>query len=146
MTIEQWNEFCYNNAIADKNADEFQRRLGQVEDNFVIDGRVSWFFIPQSFKVFLKVDDAVAAKRIFEDHAKGKRDSESKVASLSDVLKEIKTRQKNELARYKKAYNINYADLKNYDLVLDTTQLTIPQTLNAVLAAMKTVKSKKKVA
>ena len=40
MTIEQWNEFCYNNAIADKNADEFQRRLGQVEDNFVIDGRV----------------------------------------------------------------------------------------------------------
>src|SRR3989338_515710 len=65
MTIEEFNALGEKEAWTDKEADEYQVALAKREDNFIIDGRVSFYFIPQSFKIFLTVDPDVAAARVF---------------------------------------------------------------------------------
>ena len=36
-------------------------------DNFIIDARLGWYAVPESYKVYLKVDIDVAAQRAFND-------------------------------------------------------------------------------
>lgn len=101
----------------DKELDDRQKTLGQVEDNFVLDARLGWHFIPDSFKVFLKVDEQVAAQRIFND----KRPHEKENTSVDQTIENNKKRIQSEVERYKKYYDLNPLDDSNYDLILDTT-------------------------
>src|SRR5689334_16245543 len=54
LTIDELNKLGEKDASTDTMADDYQRELGRKEDNFIIEGRLSWHFIPHSFKVFLK--------------------------------------------------------------------------------------------
>lgn len=53
--------------MIDREVDKRQAQLGQVDDNFIIDGRLAFYFIPHSFRVRLVVDSQEAARRIFGD-------------------------------------------------------------------------------
>ena len=53
MTIDELNKIGEKEAWTDKDADNCQKKLGKKEDNFIIDGRLSWFFIPNQ-KMFWK--------------------------------------------------------------------------------------------
>ena len=77
--------------------------------------------MPQSFKVYLKVDINVAAKRVFEDEA---RISERKFATVEEQKNDIEKRYKLENERYLELYGVRKEDESNYDFVLDTTYLT----------------------
>ncbi len=74
----------------DKEIDERQKELGKKENNFVIDGRLSAFFIPNAdFKVFLDCDDDVRAKRILGDdrgteNTNGLKETEEKIKKRED--------------------------------------------------------------
>ena len=54
----------------DEETDEYVADLGKNKDNFIIESRTAFHFIPDSFKVFLKVDLKEGARRIFKDLAK----------------------------------------------------------------------------
>ena len=41
--------------------------LNEDPDGYVVDSRLAWFFIPNSFKVYLSVDVHIAAQRILND-------------------------------------------------------------------------------
>lgn len=77
-----------------------------------------WYAVPESFKVYLKVDIDVAAKRAFYDE---NRKSTEKFATIEEQKQDIIYRYKMENERYFKTYGIHKEDLNNYDLVLDTT-------------------------
>ncbi|NCN22588.1 hypothetical protein GW934_03820, partial [Candidatus Falkowbacteria bacterium] len=66
--------------------DEYQKKLGETEDNFIIEGRTSWYFIPNSLKIYLDVSLEEGAKRIFLSlKAKNERNEASGLKSLEDV-------------------------------------------------------------
>ena len=65
LTIDELNELGKREGWTDREPDEYQKKLGHEEDNFVIDSRLGFYFIPHSFKLFLTVDPEVAAERIF---------------------------------------------------------------------------------
>lgn len=111
----------------DEEVDRRQRELGKKEDNFVIDSRIGFHFIPNSFKVFLDVDFDTGAGRIFSQKRKGER-----FASLEDAKKEIKRRMDSERKRYKEYYGVDHHDMKNYDAVIDTTNSTVEQAVNEI--------------
>ena len=111
----------------DKALDNFQKVLGKTKDNFVIDGRISYYFISDSIKIFLDVNDDIAVKRINKDKRK---------TELNITVKEIRQRRKSEKNRYNKLYKINPYQKSNYDFIINTTNLTIDQTLNKVLRIM----------
>jgi len=139
MTIDELNEIGNKEIWTDKKVDEFQRRIGKTENNFVIEGWLSFYFIPHSFKVFLEVDPRVGAKRIFKDQ----RPDEPKQKTIAGVLKMIKKRMAESQKRYKKYYHVDCFNTKCYDLVINTTNLTINQVVNKIISELKIWKSKK---
>ncbi|MFH1364907.1 MAG: AAA family ATPase, partial [Candidatus Aenigmatarchaeota archaeon] len=46
MTLAELNKLGEKEDFTDKEVDKFQEELGKKEDNFVIDGRTSFHFIP----------------------------------------------------------------------------------------------------
>ena len=81
-----------------------------------------WYAVPQSFKVYLKVDIDIATKRVYEDEAR--RDSERKFDTLEEQKKDIIKRYELENERYFELYGVRKEDESNYDFVLDTSMLT----------------------
>ena len=89
-----------------------------------------WYAVPQSFKVYLKVDINVAAKRVFEDETR--RITERKFNTIEEQKKDIEKRYKLENERYLELYGVRKEDESNYDLVLDTTNLTPDQVADVI--------------
>ena len=121
MTIDEFNALGETESFTDKEVDNYQEDLGRSGKDFIIDGRVSWHFIPNSFKIFLDVDPNESAKRIFEDFKNGNRRDEEAYTSADEVKERIQSRIKSNQKRYLKYYGVDYLDQDNYDLVIDTT-------------------------
>ncbi len=112
----------------DDEMDKRQEELGKKEDNFVIDARLAWHFIPKSVKIFLDVSDEEAARRTSQDT----RVSEKRF-SFEETLKRIRERRESEVKRYKERYGLNYYDKSNYDIVVDTTPINAEQVTQKIL-------------
>jgi len=119
MTINELNKLGETDFSTDDEADKWQIELGKKEDNFIIDGRLSFHFIPDSIKIFIDVDMKEGARRIFNDH----RDSED-YKTEQDALNHLKQRLESDKKRYKKYYSLDCHDKKHYNLVIDTTNCT----------------------
>lgn len=116
----------------DKEIDKMYRKL-QKEDNFVIDSRLGFMFLPNSIKIFLSVNPKTGAKRIFRQ----RRGIESENTTLAKTFENIRRREKSERLRYKKYYGINIDDLSNYDIIIDTSKMNAEEANNYVLTAVK---------
>lgn len=136
MTIDEFNKLGESEDFTDKEVDEYQKKLGENTEKLIMDGRLSWHFIPKSLKVFLDVDKKEAANRIFEASKKGLRQDEKPYKSADEVLVSINNRLESDQTRYKKYYNIDYLDRSNYDLVIDTTKKSPDQIVNEILDAL----------
>ena len=135
LTIDKLNKIGEREAWTDKEADELTIKMGKEGDNFVIDGRLAYHFIPHSYKIFLKVDEQEAAKRIF----KNQRKDEEKKQTIEQVLQMIKKRHQSDHIRYQKYYGLNFEDEINYDFILDTTNFSISQVTEKILQHIKIV-------
>jgi len=116
----------------DRKLDSMTRAL-RNKDRFVIDSRIGWHFLPESIKLFAKVDIREAARRIFNE----KRTVEKENLSYSQTLRNIRRRIKSERMRYKKYYGIDVNDLGNYDIVIDTTGMSIKKMNESVENAVE---------
>jgi CMP/dCMP kinase len=137
MTTVEFSKLCQESPEADKKVDNHAIELSKKYKKFVIEGRTMWHFIPESIKIYLKVDDKEAANRIFKEIKEEDIRNEGEYNSEKEVLKSITERRKNDDKRYLNYYGINIRDMKNYDLVLDTTNLTIQQAFNKVMDFIK---------
>lgn len=133
MTIDELNALGETEAFTDKEVDEYQTKLGQSGESFIIDGRLSWYFIPNSFKIFLDVNPNVGAQRIYDASKKGERDDEKAYESVEEVKQFIADRVASDISRYQKYYEVDFLDRSNYNLVLDTTNLTIEEKARIIL-------------
>ena len=133
ITLAELQQQAEAEIETDREIDARTKKLAQAEDNFVIDSRLGFHFIPNAVKIFLKVDLKVAAERLFNDIKEGKRVSEKKYDSAEGVLEGIKRRMQSEIDRYQHYYGINHFDEKHYNFVLDTTHLKKEQVLEKVL-------------
>lgn len=135
LNIDQLNDLGLTDASTDNEVDEFQKTLGEDQDDFVIDGAMSWYFIPHSKKVFLAVDPQVAAERIFADRQDNpNRTDEPEYSSIENTKQALTARAAHNDARYQKWYGASYLDPRNYDLVIDTTTRTTDEVLKQILA------------
>ena len=127
MTLETLQKIAENNKKLDKQLDQKQKNL-ENQDNYVMDSRLGYHFIPNSYKILLITDAKTAAKRIHKrDHL-----TES-YKDLEHAEKSIKKRMKSEKKRYKKHYKINYPDKKDFDLIINTTKKTAKQVVNIII-------------
>lgn len=124
LTIDEHLKRAAEDPSWDRKVDAFQKKLGEDEDNFISDGLLGWHFIPHAFKIFLTVDPETAANRIFNDRKGDGRNDEPEYRSVEEAGKIIRERVEINRRRYLDIYGADFLDLKNYDLIIDTTQLT----------------------
>lgn len=116
MTPAEFAKYAEEHPEVDKEIDGELVNLSEANNDMVIDSRMAWFFVKNSFKVHLLVDMKVAAERIVKEN-RGKE----KYASIEEAVEKISQRKESENKRYLEKYNVNADDVNNYDLVVDTT-------------------------
>ncbi len=133
LTLAEYNKLGETDPSTDLEVDEYQKTLGLKEDNFVIEGRTSWYFIPHSLKIYLDVNKRAGAQRIYNDLLKSKeRNEASKTDTFEQVLENVLERETSDRLRYKKYYGFDVYDHKNYDFVLDTTGISKEEVFDRV--------------
>jgi len=117
----------------DHEIDARSARLGRSGVSVVIDSRLAWHFIPHAVKVFLDVSMDVAARRIFGDD----RASERENVDLDATVRATMERAASESLRYEEYYGIDYLDPANYDVVVDTSNLTPAAVVTSLIEALR---------
>ena len=130
MTLEQLNALGEKEDWTDKEADKMMEDIGKKQDNFIFSGRLAYHFIPDSVKIFLECDLKEGAKRIMKDMASS-RDVE-KYKDINDAVEKLKKRNESDKFRYMKYYNLDPTKRTNFDLIIDTTKLTIEQVMQKI--------------
>jgi predicted cytidylate kinase len=145
LTLAEYNRLGETDITTDQEVDLYQKKMGETQDNFIIEGRTSWYLIPQSFKIYLDVKPEEGARRVFGSlQKKNDRNEDKELKSVEDVKASMAKRLASDGLRYKKYYNINVNDLSHYDFYLDTTTLTPDQVFQAVYGRVKSELDNKK--
>jgi predicted cytidylate kinase len=135
MTMKEFSERAESDPQIDTEIDMRLKEFMQSNDNYVVDSRLGWFWEPRAYKVFLTLDDTVAARRILQDLESNQlRAAGEHAQSYEDILMKIRTRLASEKTRFQKFYGIeNNHDPKHFDLVVDTGNLTPNEVVQKVL-------------
>lgn len=138
MTLADYNKLGEVDKTTDLEVDEYQKELGQKEDNFIIEGRTSWYFIPHSLKIYLAVSLEEGSRRIFSSlQIENDRNEDKNLETLASVFESIKKRQESDNKRYAKYYQIDINNPKHYDFYLDTSNLNKQEVFQLVLKFVK---------
>lgn len=128
--IELGREAEWDGWIIDTILDDRQIKLWKTEDNFIIDGRLAFHFIPNAIKIFLTVSPEEAARRIFTDQT---RQGVETHENIENTIANIQTRRKSEDDRYLKYYGLHIYDMSLYDIVIDTTNRTPEEIFDEII-------------
>ena len=131
VTMEQLLKIGEQSDALDIEIDKYVEELGQTEDNFIIDSRLAWHFIPHSFKVFLTVDEKIGAQRILTH-----KRAEEQAATVEEMVEKNKQRRASEIKRYKEYYNLDLSNIAQYDLIINTSSIPAEEVAQKVLDAL----------
>lgn len=128
-TLAEFNTEAEKDPQIDYDLDEELRKMRE-ENDVVIDSRLGFYWIPESFKVYLDLDAEVAVARIYKDsNINALRGvTENNTDGMDAVIDQVNDRLNNERRRFKKLYNINPYASANFDLIIDTARHS-PQTV-----------------
>lgn len=129
ITLGEFNTRAETHPEMDHQIDSELRKL-RDENDIVIDARLGFYWIPESFKVYLDLSNDLAIARIFKDanfnaHRSGAGEGGH---AMDDVILQVGERMNSERLRFKKLYGINPYSIEHFDLVIDTAQHS-PQTV-----------------
>lgn len=117
MTTIEFNKYMESHPEIDQEIDKKVEEYGKSNVNLILDSRVAWYFVPQAFKLHLIVDMNIAATRIFKDNVRKNENNKS----LQDTIDNIIIRKESEVKRFKNQYDIDINDIKNYNIIIDTS-------------------------
>ena len=118
----------------DLKVDRLLQDMYRTEEKLVIDSRMAWHWMPDSFKVFLVLDPNTAALRIFNHLQEEGRTSED-ARSVEEVRNSIDRRFASEQRRYAGLYGVNPTDPSNFDIMINTRHNDLKTVTAIVLAA-----------
>ncbi len=134
MSVSEFGDYVEAHPEIDIKLDDMAKEYGLEHDNFIIDARLGFYTVPQSFKIYLKVDPDEGARRAFGD---ADRKATENFATVEEYKADMLKRYNGENERYIKLYGVNRADMNNYDLVVDTTNLTREEVRDTILREYK---------
>jgi len=129
LTLAEYNIQATDDHALDEKIDQMLRGLRDKKD-IVIDSRLGFYWLPESFKVYLDLDMQIATVRVFKDAMNNNmRTKAGEMAdSLDTVAKQVQARMENEQRRFKDMYGVDPYNQEHYDLVIDTSRHS-PQTV-----------------
>jgi cytidylate kinase len=123
ITLEEYNQKASSDHDLDDQIDQELRNLRDQED-IIVDSRLGFYWLPESFKVYLDLDLDVATVRIFKDLTANSSRSgvEGGNNSLSAVAQSVSQRMKDEQTRFQNLYSIDPYNETQFDLIIDTAR------------------------
>ncbi len=122
MTIDELNDYAKRNRIIDREIDTLIRRLGEGSE-IVLDARLGFYWIHDSFRVYLTTDMDIAVKRIYDDVTQGKRTEENSTSIIESIVS-IQKQTESAQERYFRDYGIDIRNTSVFDLIIDTDNKT----------------------
>jgi len=129
LTLSEYNDLAAKDPSMDHAIDE-KLRLLRSECDIVIDSRLGFYWIPESFKVYLNLDIEVSTARIYKDieDNQSRVDSGEQANSMSEMMLSVKSRLKNEEERFINLYGVDPYQTEHFDLIINTANHS-PQTV-----------------
>ena len=136
LSIEALNLSAEEREDIDHRVDQLLQKMGREEEHLVIDSRLAFHWMPDSFKVYLELDPDTAAKRIF-NHIKNQGRVSQTAASIEEVRENIDIRVESERKRYANLYTIDVTDTSPFDLIIDTRVNALDEVVELVIENYK---------
>lgn len=121
----------------DISIDNAVKKAGEKE-KIVIDSRLAFHWIPESFKVYLDLSPEIAKERIVNNLKinKFRQESEGQM-NTDEVYKKIIERFESEKKRYWNLYKVDHANKNNFDLIVDTNKNNLEQVVDIIVKEYK---------
>lgn len=115
LTVKEYLDYCDSNPDIHRSLEQKVKTYVKGKDNIIIDGRMAWYAIPDSLKLYLHCSENTAALRIL-----GTKRTAQNTNTLDDCLADIKNRYRVEQEQFKSIYGVDIHDMKQYDLCVKT--------------------------
>lgn len=125
VSVTRLNQLAEEQADIDNKVDDYLVSLNNTDEDIILDSRMAWHFVQDTFKVRLTARPEVAAARIYGDP----RVLREKFSSLAEAVEDVANRRASELRRYKMLYDVMLSDPANFDVVIDTSDIPPEETL-----------------
>lgn len=135
VSVEELNRIAESSKEIDDEVDDALRALGEQE-GLVIDSRIAYHWIPDSFKVCLAADPMIAAERIYAHIVTSGRESQH-AESVQEVFDLGNQRRESEQRRYLDRYGIDVADDSPFDLRIDSGNKGLDAVVEEILVGYR---------
>ena len=133
ITTLELNLRMKNDSSLDHVIDDAVAKISLERDRIIFDSRMAWHFAHNAFRVFLDVDPYESAKRVFA----ADRGEVEKYASISEAERALIERGEVERSRFLEIYGVDYYDVGNYDLVIDSTHISSFDVADEIVSKFK---------
>ncbi len=99
---------------------------------WIMDSRLAFSNIPESFAVRLTVRDDVAGKRLYEG-AQNRGKEDNGYSSVEEAMEKTIKRGQGEEKRYKERYGVELSNENNYNLIIDTSFSNVDDIAKTIL-------------
>ena len=132
MDTCEFNKYQETHPEFDKILDGKLAEYEKIDGNFIFDSRMAWHFVPSAFSVYLACDGKEAARRVINANRTDESYEDEETA-----FSRLQLRRQREQKRYYDFYNVDITDMSNYQLVVDTTNLSAEQVADEIVAGWK---------
>jgi len=134
------NELSKNAETDDSIDFKIDNEVKKVKEmnQIVLDSRLAFHWIPESFKVFLDLPAEIAKERIWNNLQENKlRQKSENALSKDEVYQKITERLSSEQKRYSDLYEIDHINKENFDLVIDTNKNNLEEVAKTIVLEYK---------
>ncbi len=132
LSLYAFEELCNTDKKYDIEFDKDLEKFGKENDNFVLESRLGWYFIPDSFKIKLKCDLNDRVERV------ARRDN----VTFEEALAKTKFREASGVKRYAETYSItDFASDSVFDCIIDSTKIGPDGIVKKMLEAFNELKN-----
>jgi len=133
ISINEVNKKAETDSEIDVLTDDEVRKVGEMK-KIVIDSRMAYHFIPESFKVYLNLPPEIAKERILNNLKEDALRKKSEDAQTpEEIYNKIVNRLESEKKRYQELYGVDRNDLSKFDLIIDTNKNNLKEVVEIIL-------------
>ena len=130
MTVDQLNDYASRNHVIDREIDTLIRQLGEGSE-IVLDARLGYYWIHDSFRVYLEVDPDIAAHRIYSDIMDGNRHEEG-ATTINQTIISLERQTESAKKRYFHDYGVDINNTRPFDLIVNTDDKTPEEVVDLI--------------
>lgn len=128
------NEIASRDETIDRRIDSYLTSLNGSSEDLIIDSRLAWHFVKDTFKIYLEVHSDIGAERVLGD---SERTGEPIYKNRESAIANLKVRKNAENQRFFDKYGVRCDDLSNYHIVINTSDSSVESTGALILRLFK---------